>query len=43
MNDVAGEGERDYVAFFFVVMVLLVVTVCGLALNPVVTSDLHTI
>lgn len=44
MNDVAGEGERDYVVFFLcVVMVLLLVTVCGLALNPMVTSDLHTI
>jgi hypothetical protein len=44
VNDVGGEGERDYVVFFFAVgLVLLVVTVCGLALNPVVRSDLHTI
>ena len=43
MNDVAGGGGSEITSFFCVVMVLLLVTVCGLALNPVVTSDLHTI
>lgn len=43
MNDVARGGGARLRRFFCVVMVLLLVTVCGLALNPVVTSDLHTI